>query len=200
LPKDWASERIIEKVHHKKGSEIMRLKSTSSQYGTVAIAIHWLSALLIIGMFAAGIVASQTEDPAQKAAILRVHAPVGLAVLALTVLRIVWWLAADRKPLPPQGQQVRQVQVSRWVHRLFYVAVLAMAGSGIWLMNASGAGEIIFNGSTAPMPEFEDFAAYRAHSTMALLLEALFILHVLAALYHQFGRKDRLLARMGIGR
>jgi cytochrome b561 len=178
----------------------MSLKSTSSRYGAVAISIHWLSALLIIGMFVAGLMASQTEDPVQKAAILRIHAPVGLLVLALTLLRIVWWLAADKKPVSPQGQPAWQALTSRWVHRFLYVAILVMTGSGIWLLRGSGAGEVIFNGSTAPMPDFETFAAYRVHSTMALLLEALFVVHVLAALYHQFIRKDRLLARMGLGR
>ena len=178
----------------------MRLKSTSNGYGAMAIAIHWLSALLIIGMLVAGITAAQIADPAQKAAILRIHAPVGLAVLALTLLRIIWWVAADKKPVAPVGQRPWQALMSRWVHRLLYVCILAMVGSGIWLMNSSGAGDIIFNGAAKPLPDFETFAAYRAHGTMALLLEALFVLHMLAALYHQFIHKDRLFARMGIGR
>jgi cytochrome b561 len=178
----------------------MGLKSTSVRYGTFAIGIHWLSALLIIGMFAAGIMASQTTDPAQKAPILQVHAPVGLAVLGLTSLRIIWWLFADKKPVAVRRQPVWQVHVSRWVHRLLYLCILAMAWSGIWLMNASSVGEIIAQGGKKPMPEFEAFAAYQVHSNVALFFEALLVLHVLVALYHQFIRKDRLLARMGIGR
>lgn len=67
----------------------MGLKSTSVCYGTVAIGIHRLSALSFIGMFAARIIAAQTTDPAKKAAILRVHAPVGLVVLVLTLRRII---------------------------------------------------------------------------------------------------------------
>jgi cytochrome b561 len=178
----------------------MTIKSSALKYGSVAIAFHWLSAILITGMFVAGIVASETVDPGQKAAILRIHAPVGLAVLGLTVLRIVWWLVADKKPLASAGQPRWQRIFARWIHRLFYVAILAMTASGIWLMNASGAGEVIFQGADAPLPAFETFAAYQAHSTIALVMEVLFVLHVLAALYHQFIRKDRLLARMGLGR
>ncbi len=178
----------------------MGIRRTSLRYGAVAICLHWLSAILIIGMFVAGIVASETDDPIRKAAILRLHAPIGLAVLGLTVVRILWWLAADRKPLPPAGQPTWQTGLSLWVHRLFYVAILGMTASGIWLMNASGAGKIIFQGSAKPMPAFETYAAFQAHSTIALVLEELFVLHVVAALYHQFIRKDRLLARMGLGR
>jgi cytochrome b561 len=183
-----------------KGKFAMGLKSTSDRYGAVAIAIHWLSAVLIIGMFVLGIVASETTDAALKATILRIHAPLGLAILALTLLRIVWWLVADRKPSPVAGQPLWQSLLSQWVHRLLYISVLVMIGSGIWLMMSSGAAEVIFDGAAKPLPDFAIFPAYLVHSTMAMILEALFILHVLAALYHQFIRKDRLFARMGIGR
>ncbi len=151
-------------------------------------------------MFVAGISAAQSTDPAQKAAILRIHAPVGLAVLALTVLRIIWWLAADKKPDTVAGQPAWQALTSRTVHFLFYLLLLCMVASGIWLMQSSGAGEVIFNGAPKPLPDFTTFAAYSVHSTLALTLEALFVLHVLAALYHQFIRRDRIFARMGIGR
>jgi cytochrome b561 len=184
----------------------MTWKSTTEHYGRVAILIHWISALLIIGMLAAGITASNTADPAQKAAILRVHAPTGMLVLALTVLRIVWWLAVDRKPEQVAGQAAWQRAVSVWVHRAFYVLIIGMVASGVTLMSMSGAGEIIFAGeanpadAARPLPDFDGFAAYAAHGIMAVLLGALLVLHVLAALYHQFIRGDRLLARMGIGR
>lgn len=80
--------------------------------------------------------------------------------------------------------------VSRWVHWLLYAGILA-------LMVNSGAGEIIFQRRSQTPARLQDVCHYRAHGTMALMLEALFVLHVLAALYHQFIRKDRLFARMG---
>jgi cytochrome b561 len=39
-----------------------------------------------------------------------------------------------------------------------------------------------------------------AHGYLALLLVGCIVLHVLAALYHQFVRKDRLFRRMWFGR
>jgi cytochrome b561 len=49
----------------------------------------------------------------------------------------------------------------------------------------------------------ESFVAYPtfiAHGYIALLLAGFIVLHVLAALYHQFIRKDRLFRRMWFGR
>jgi cytochrome b561 len=41
---------------------------------------------------------------------------------------------------------------------------------------------------------------FQAHAALSLLLSALIVVHVAAALYHQFVLKDGLLARMGFGR
>jgi cytochrome b561 len=68
----------------------MILKSTSDQYGTVAVSIHWVSAVLVLILIGSGFRAANTVDPAAKAAILRVHVPIAIGVLALMLLRIVW--------------------------------------------------------------------------------------------------------------
>jgi len=70
------------------------LKSTSDQYGTVAVLIHWVSAVLILILILSGFRAAGTIDPAAKAAILRAHVPIASGVLALTILRIIWWWAS----------------------------------------------------------------------------------------------------------
>ena len=59
----------------------MALKSTSDHYGTVAVSIHWLSAILILVLIGSGFRAASTVDPAAKAAILRVHVPIALGGL-----------------------------------------------------------------------------------------------------------------------
>lgn len=178
----------------------MALKSTPDRYGRVAIAIHWLSAILILGLLAAGFLAADSPNSQAKAAILRLHTPVGIAVLLLTVVRIGWWLFADRKPAPVTGTARWQALAAKAVHGLLYLATLGLAVSGIGLMALSGAGQILFGGAPGPLPDFWDFTPRYGHAIAARLMLVLLATHVGAALYHQFIRGDRLLARMGLGR
>ncbi len=177
----------------------MSWKSTHSRYGAIAITIHWVSAILIIGLVIAGFTAANTADPAAKASILRVHAPLGSAVLALTILRICWWMFADKKPAPVAGIPKFQETAAKAVHVLLYVTIVGLAVSGIAMFALSGAGEILFGGAPGPLPDFWNYAPRYGHAILARLMAALFFIHAGAALYHQIVRKDRLLSRMGIG-
>ena len=76
----------------------MTLNSTQDHYGTIAMWIHWVSVVLILILIVSGFRAANAFDPAAKAAILRIHVPIAVAVLALMILRVVWWWGFDRKP------------------------------------------------------------------------------------------------------
>jgi cytochrome b561 len=178
----------------------MRWKSTTDRYGAVAIAIHWTAALLILVLLVSGLRAANTMDPAAKIAVLRVHAVLGVSVLVLTLARIGWWFLADVKPVPAEGMPPLQERAARVVHVLFYVVILGMAASGIGMIVLSGAGLVLFGGAPGPLPDFWQYPPRIPHRIGAILLIFLFVLHVGAALYHQFILRDRLLARMGIGR
>ena len=173
----------------------MALKSTSDRYGAMAISIHWATAVLIAILIVSGFRAANVMDPAVKAAILRVHIPIAVAVLALTILRIAWWLWFDRKPEPVAGSPRWQELSARAVHLLFYVVILAMIASGIGMLALSGAAPIIFGGDSALLPDFSKYPPRLAHGAMARLLIALLALHACAALYHHFVRRDGLLWR-----
>jgi cytochrome b561 len=173
----------------------MGLKSTSTQYGSVAIAIHWLSALAVVLAFVAGLVLANSEPV--PAPLLVAHIVLGLSVFALTLLRIVWWLAADDRPPLPADQPRLQQLAAKTVHALIYVIVLLMATSGIMTIVLSGAIPALAAG--APVPDFSELVPRVAHGVMSKLLLVLLAGHIGAALYHQFVRRDRLLARMGIG-
>lgn len=176
----------------------MSLKSTSTRYGSMAIAIHWASALAVILTFAAGFVVANVTPPGEQAPILAVHITLGLIVFALTLLRIVWWVAADKRPAPALGQPRWQEATAKIVHAGFYVLLILMASSGIVTILMSGALPAIVAGG--PLPDFSDLIPRIAHGVMSKILLALFVVHVGAALYHQLLRRDRLLARMGVGR
>jgi cytochrome b561 len=175
-------------------------KSTPNRYGTIAVSIHWLSALLIVVVIASGFRAANTLDPAAKAAILRFHVPIAAAVLALTVFRIVWWWRFDQKPKPVAGSPRWQERAAQVVHALFYVVILGMIASGIGMLALSGAAPMIFGGEGALLPDFWKYPPRLPHGIGARLLLALFVLHAGAALYHHFGRRDGLLGRMWFSR
>lgn len=173
----------------------MPVRSSATHYGTVAVTLHWLSALLVAAMIVTGFRATGLEDSAAKANILQLHIPFGVAILLLTLGRLCWWMFADNKPasvLMPRWQD----RVSRAVHFLFYVVILGMAASGIGMMALSGAGPIVFGADAASLPDFWDYLPRRPHGIGARFILALFVVHAGAALYHHIFKKDGLLGRM----
>ncbi len=178
----------------------MQWKSTPQRYGAVAIAVHWITAAAILALLSTGFSAEDMTDPEEKAARLRVHVMLGLAVLALTVFRLGWWALADRRPAPAAGTPRWQAAAAHLVHGLFYLAIFGMVASGLAMMALSGAGPVVFGGADGPLPDFRDYLPRLPHGIGARLMLALMALHVGAALHHQFVRRDRLLARIGLGR
>lgn len=176
----------------------MTVKSTRERYGSVAITIHWASAAAVILAFAAGFSAANIVPPERAAAVLLAHICLGLIVFVLTLLRIVWWLVADRHPAPPADQPAWQRRAATSVHVLLYVMLVLMATSGITTLILSGALPTILAGG--PVPDFSGLIPRIAHGIMSRVLLLLFVVHVGAAIYHQAIRRDRLLARMGVGR
>lgn len=177
----------------------MSVKSTSHSYGSVAIAIHWLSAILIVILLASGFRAANMPDTVAKAGTLMVHVPAGITLLVLTLARIGWWLFADRKPDPLGNNPQWQERAARAVHLLFYVVILGMAASGIGMFILSGAGPVIFAGGAGPLPDFWNYTPRYPHGIGARVLIALLVVHIGAALYHHFALKDGVLRRMWFG-
>ncbi|AKI01189.1 cytochrome B561 [Hoeflea sp. IMCC20628] len=178
----------------------MTRKSTPTTYGTVAVSIHWLTVILIVALLASGMLADDTTDAASKAEILSVHAPMGIAVLLLTLARLVWWWRLDAWPEPLGGDLAWQEKAAKAVHALLYLVILGMAASGITLFVLSGAGAILFAGAPGPFPDFSDFAPRGPHGIGARILLVLFAGHAGAALYHHFIKGDATLRRMWFGR
>ena len=173
----------------------MSVKSSSDHYGKVAITLHWLSVLLILVLLGSGFRAGDMENAAAKAATLRVHVPLGILVLLLTLTRIAWWWFVDKKP-QAVAMPIWQDRAARAVHVLFYVIILGMAASGIGMMVLSGAGSILFGDGATTLPDFWDYTPRIPHGIGARVFSALLVLHVGAALYHQFIKKDGLLRRI----
>jgi cytochrome b561 len=76
-----------------------------------------------------------------------------------------------------------------------------MVTSGFATAIIAGLNRSVFQRTGEPLPaDFDVYPSFVAHSYLATILAVLIGLHVLAALYHQFVRKDHLLSRMAFGR
>ena len=175
------------------------MKSRPDRYGSVAVTLHWLSAIAILTLLGSGFGAALTLDPALKLGLLRLHVPLAFSVLILTLARILWWVLADRKPAPIAGTPAWQEAAARAVHLLLYGALFVMFGSGIALLALSGGGVILLRGG-GTLPDFTLFGPYIAHGLGAFLLVALLAAHVGVALYHHLVRRDAIFRRMWYGR
>lgn len=170
------------------------MRSTDANYGTVAVAIHWISAVLILVLIVTGFFSGFSEDAATKASALRVHVPVAILVLLLTLWRVIWWWRFDRKPAPVDGVPVWQEAVARWTHRALYLLLFVLLGSGIAMSILSGLPNALFG--PAELPELSSLPPRGAHGIAARVIAALVLLHAGAALYHHVVLKDPTLRRM----
>ena len=174
----------------------MSAKSTESRYGGVAIAFHWLSAVLILLMIFVGMNLDDVEDPGTRLTLLRTHVATGLVVLALTLLRLLWRLA-DRTPGPPAGMSGFEWRAARTAHVVLYVLLVAILASGVTTVVVSGAVDALLGAPGAALPrDFSEIAAREVHGTLAWSFTGLLLVHIAAALYHHWIRRDDALRRM----
>lgn len=175
------------------------MKSSSTRYGAIAITLHWLSAVFILALLTSGFQATSMGEASAEALVLSVHVVLGFTILVLTFMRIFWWSLADRRPDPLTGTTTAQRKAATVVHILFYIVTLGMVASGTGMIVLSGAGEAIFRRASEALPNFDRFLPRSPHGLGVRLMAALLVLHVVAALWHHFTRREPALKRMWYG-
>lgn len=172
----------------------------TERYSRLAVLLHWVIAGLMIPMLFFGEELVEVEEGGGTF-LPSVHASVGMAILILTLLRIALRLIYTPPPLPASMPDWQR-KLSGITHGLFYLLLIALPLTGVMASKAMteapfAADMSIFGFMTAvdlPLPALP--GASQVHEAGGKIGIALLILHVLAALYHQFWVKDGLLRRM----
>ena len=171
---------------------------TTSRYNSVAIWLHWLTAILIIFMLIFGEDyirhAKETFGPS-------LHATIGVSILVLALLRLVWRF---RNPPPalPNNMKSWEITLSYFSHWAFYVLLIGLPLSGMMSFAQELPKNAVLNGATIfgviSVPTLPNIAGVGGfvHMAASKVMWALLALHVFAALKHQFWDKDNLLTRM----
>ena len=131
--------------------------------------------------------------------LINLHLSVGVLILAVAVIRLAWRVTHG-EPAPQDGVPPWQLQSARIVHWLLYLLLFVVPILG-WI-NASWRGlPIIMFGLELPKLIATRVPGWGwtgdVHGLLAnYVLLALVGLHVAAALYHYFVRRDGVLQRM----
>lgn len=163
-------------------------------YDRRTIALHWWSAGIVVFQWVVARLNHLLPKGPVRLDIWSIHVLVGFALVVIIAARIWWRLSAGRR-LPPAEHGVRHV-VAEATHALLYFLLVGVAGLGI--LNVLAHGFPLFGIWNFPKVGGKDYAqvANDWHELFANLIMALALFHALAALFHRYVLKDRVLSRM----
>lgn len=195
---------------------------TPLRYSRLTILLHWVMALLIIGMLIFGKMihnlgeAARTgeaqlfgqpvplfsEDFLNIVNLFNLHKSVGLTLLILALIRLAVRLRSPSPnwPKTTPNWQKKAAQISHWA--LYGFMILVPLSGYIYASSTAFPTYLFLTEITLPhIPGISDAFSLLlrdTHSWLAMAMGGLLILHVTAALHHQFIRKDNLFKRIWV--
>jgi len=171
-------------------------------YTATARVLHWTTAVLILLMIPLGfVIANEWGGPAQTF-LYNLHKSIGATILPLVVIRIIYRF---RHPPPPLPDDILPIQkfAAYATHWALYVLILAQPIVGYIMTSAYPAPVPFFGLFNLPPIWPEDRALSEAlslvHRNIGVLIAVFAAMHIGAALFHHFVRRDRVLMRMVTG-
>jgi len=167
------------------------------------VALHWGTVMAILVSVGAMFLRDAIEDTTARQILLQIHRQLGLAVLVVVGLRVLVRLTkslADHSP----GMSTVMRLAAQGAHVLLYVLLVALPVVGWVLTSAHGISLNFFGVIHLPQLVAADSELADTlsdyHVWLSWVLLALVVIHVGAALWHHFVRRDAVLAAMLPGR
>lgn len=172
----------------------MNAPALSTRYSNTAIALHWLIAMVVLTQLCTGWAFSDMARGPDRDLWFAWHRTLGFAVLLLTIMRLMWRFICPPPPLPltmPCWQRC----AAKASHVGFYLVLIALPLTG-WVYVSSGntaatTGITTLVGGTPwpiipGMPREWHRLSADVHGVLVTITCAMLLLHVAAALKHQF--------------
>ena len=176
----------------------MVMKPVNDRYSNTAVALHWLTAALIVDGFTLGLSMVDLPLGRQKFQWYAWHKWIGITVFLVACLRLAWRYGHPPPALDamPPWQKI----AAKVTHRAMYLLLLCIPLSG-WIYSSSTGVQVVYLG-LFPLPDLvakdRELATIlkTVHLTLNFTLLGLVCLHTAAALKHHFVDRDTVLARM----
>jgi cytochrome b561 len=175
----------------------MGQNTETRKFAPSVILLHWLMALMIIGLYAVGLTVDSFPKPVRPM-VINIHAVVGLALLLLLALRIAARATTAAPEYPGSMGPIFRLGAAVG-HGLLYLLMIVVPLVGVATFLIAGR---TLNLGLLQIPS--PFAANRdlahlfleIHELLAHLLIATVAGHTLVALYHQFILNDGIIERI----
>jgi cytochrome b561 len=170
-----------------------------AHYTRLAIALHWLLAVLIVGSLGVGWYMADMPMSVQRLKLFNWHKWAGVTILFLSAARLLWrlWHPA---PALPTSMPAWQRSASHLSHGALYVLFFVVPLLG-WAYSSAAGFPIVWFG-VLPLPDWVPRSRELAeslkpwHGWAAYTLAAVVVVHIAAALKHHWVDKDQVMARM----
>lgn len=174
-------------------------KPIDSHYDRLTIFFHWLTAALVLVLFGSALLKNYLPRDLHFGKPLEAfHISIGILFAVVIVGRMLWRLGRGRR-LPPAGASVVEL-LSQTVHAMLYLLVGAQVGLGFALRWLQGEDFSFFGLFTVPSLLASDRAMARTvedlHNFVGWTIVYVAGAHAVAALWHHFMLRDRVLGRM----
>ena len=171
----------------------------NTTYTPVAKGLHWLMAVLILGLLALGLYMHELPLSPQKLTLYSWHKWAGVTVFLLVWVRLLWRVM-HRPPALPASMAPLMRLAAHAGHGVLYLLMVAIPLSG-WLMSSAKGFQTVWFG-VLPIPDLVrrdkvlGDLLQEVHEALNVLLMLTLAGHVGAALWHHFVLKDDTLRRM----
>ena len=168
-------------------------------YTSVARTLHWLTAVLVIGLITVGIWMHMLESGPLQDRLYNLHRSTGVLLLPLVIIRLLYRWTHPPLPLPADVPAFQRL-VAEATHWGLYALLIVQPLVG-WAATSAYRAPIIVYGLfelTPILPVNQPLSEklFALHRWMGFLMAAMVCAHAGAALFHHFIRRDRVLMRM----
>ena len=167
-------------------------------YGFVAKTLHWLIFVLMFAEYVVGELMPHIRPSTPNVGLVAWHVSIGTAILFFMIVRLLWRFA---RPVPLLSTiPAWQNRLAHVTHLGLYLIIIVMIVLG-WAAASYEGWDVRLFGIVS-LPALAAKGTRWAHDSgdvhdyLAYVLLGIIALHVIAALYHYYFMRDRVLQRM----
>ena len=176
----------------------MQVEDSSQGYGWLSIALHWITAcIVVIMLFIGSSISSFLGD--ERAAMVRLHTSIAISSYALLWFRI-WWRFDRGHPDPLPKQRGAFFELGKYVHFALLIGTGVMLVSGPLMVWFGGDAIEVFDWFSIPSPVGSHMAwhgfFFNIHRAAAMLIATGVLMHLAGVYKHAAFNRDGTFTKM----